>query len=53
MTLHTAIVINGVLGLLIALTVAAVMFFPFTLDRPQDEAALYAFAAPLSADLAA
>jgi hypothetical protein len=29
------------------------MLFPFTLDRRQDEAALYAFAAPLPEDLAA
>ena len=53
MTFHAAILINGVLDLAIVLTVAAVMYVPFTLDRRKHEAALYAFAAPLSEDLAA
>jgi hypothetical protein len=53
MTLHTAILINGVLDLFVVLAVAAVVCIPFTLDRRTHEAALYAFAAPLSEDLAA
>jgi hypothetical protein len=53
MTLHTAILINGILDLGIVLAVAAVMLFPFSLDRRKDEAAVYAFAAPLPEDLAA
>jgi hypothetical protein len=53
MTLHTAILINGILDLGIVLAVAAVMLFPFSLDRRKDEGAVYAFAAPLPEDLAA
>jgi hypothetical protein len=53
MTLHTAILINCILDLGIVLAVAAVMYLPFTLDRRKHEATLYAFAAPLSEDLAA
>jgi hypothetical protein len=53
MTFHTAIIVNGILDLGIVLAVAATMLVPFTLDRRKDEAALYAFAAPLPEDLAA
>ena len=53
MTLHTAIVLNAVLDLGIVLAVAAVMYLPFTFDSRKDEAAVYAFAAPLPEDLAA
>jgi hypothetical protein len=53
MTLHTAILVNGALDLGVVLAVAATMLFPFMLDRRQDEAALYAFAAPLPEELAA
>jgi len=53
MTLHTAILINALLDLGIVLAVAAVMYAPFTFDRRKDEAALYAFAAPLPEELAA
>ena len=52
-TLHTVIVLNAILDLGILLAVAAVMFFPQTLDRGKHEAKLFAFAAPLSEDLAA
>jgi hypothetical protein len=53
MTLHTAILLNAFLDLGIVFAVAAVMYFPFTLERRRHEATLYAFAAPLSEDLAA
>jgi hypothetical protein len=53
MTLHTAILINGILDLGIVLAVAATMLFPFTLDRPKSEAAIYSFASDLPEDLAA
>ena len=53
MTLHTAILINAFLDLGVVLAVAAVLLVPFMLDRHTHEAALYAFAAPLSEDLAA
>ncbi|HJQ75283.1 MAG TPA: hypothetical protein VJ814_10365 [Gaiellaceae bacterium] len=53
MTLHTAILVNGILDLGIVLAVAATMLFPFTLDRRRDEAAIYSFAAPLPEELAA
>jgi len=53
MTLHTAILINAFLDLGIVLAVAGVMYAPFTFDRRKDQAALYAFAAPLSEELAA
>ena len=53
MSLSTAILINGILDLGVVLAVAAIMLVPFTLDRRQDEAAIFSFAAPLSEDLAA
>jgi hypothetical protein len=53
MTLHTAILLNGILDLGIVLALAATMLIPFTLDRRKDEAAVYAFAAPLPEELAA
>ena len=53
MSLSTAILINGVLDLGVLLAVAAIMRAPFTLDRPQSEAAVYSFASDLPADLAA
>ena len=54
MTLHTAILINALLDLGIVLAVAAVMLLPFSLDRRKhEEAAVYAFAAPLPEELAA
>jgi hypothetical protein len=54
MTLHTAIFLNAILdlGIVLALT-AATMMIPPMLDRRQDEAAVYAFAAPLPEELAA
>lgn len=53
MTLHTAILVNTFLGLGIVLAVAATMLVPFALDRRRQEAAVYAFAAPLPEELAA
>jgi hypothetical protein len=53
MTLHTAILINAFLDLGIVLALAAVMLFPFTLDRRERDAAVYAFASPLPEELAA
>jgi hypothetical protein len=53
MSLNTAILLNGILDLGVVLAVAAAMFPPFTLDRRQDEATVYAFAAPLPEELAA
>ena len=53
MTLHTAILINAFLDLGVVLAVAATMLIPHTLDRRTDEAAVYAFTAPLPLDLAA
>lgn len=54
MTLHTAILLNGILDLGIILAVAATMRIPFTLDRGRTrEAHVYAFAAPLPDKLAA
>jgi hypothetical protein len=53
MTLHTAILVNAILDLGIVLAVAAVTLIPFTFDRRKHEAVLYAFAAPLSEELAA
>jgi hypothetical protein len=53
MTLHTAILINALLDLGVVLAVTATMLLPFMLDRKQEEAAVYAFAAPLPLDLAA
>jgi hypothetical protein len=54
MTLDTAIILNAILDLGVVLAVAATMLIPFTLDRRRkDEATVYAFAAPLPAELAA
>ena len=53
MSLHTAILINGILDLGVVLAVAATMLFPFMLDRAKDGAAIYSFAADLPEDLAA
>jgi hypothetical protein len=53
MTLHTAILINGILDLCVVLAVTAVMLVPLTLDRRKHEATLYTLAAPLPEDLAA
>jgi hypothetical protein len=53
MSINTAILINGILDLGIALAVAATMFFPFTLDRRKPDPAIYSFAAPLPQELAA
>jgi len=53
MSLNTAIFLNGILDLGVVLAVAAIIRHPFALDRSQDEAAIYSFAAPLSEDLAA
>lgn len=53
MTLHTAILVNTFLDLGIVLAVAATMLVPFALDRRRQEAAVYAFAAPLPEELAA
>ena len=53
MSTNTAILINAILDLAIVLALAATMLFPFTLDRRKDDAAVYAFAAPLPEDLAA
>lgn len=55
MTLNTAILINAILdlGIVLALALAATMLVPFTLDRRREHATVYAFASPLSEDLAA
>jgi hypothetical protein len=53
MSLTTAIFLNGILDLGVVLAVAGIMSVPFKLDRRKDEAAIYAFAAPLREDLAA
>jgi hypothetical protein len=53
MTLHSAILLNGILDLGIVLALAATMLIPFTLDRRRHEAHLYAFATPLPDELAA
>jgi hypothetical protein len=53
MTLHTAILINVSLDLALIVALAATMLIPFTLDRHKNEGAVYAFAAPLSEELAA
>lgn len=53
MTLDTAILINALLDLAVVLAVAAAMLLPFSLDRREDEAVVYAFAAPLPEELAA
>jgi hypothetical protein len=53
MSHSTAIIINGILDLGVVLAVAAIMLVPFRLNRRKDEATVYAFAAPLSEDLAA
>jgi hypothetical protein len=53
MSINSAILVNGILDLGIVLAVAAMMLVPFTLDRREDDAAVYAFATPLPEDLAA
>jgi hypothetical protein len=53
MSINTAILVNGILDLGIVVAIAATMLFPFTLDRRKQDAAVYAFAAPLPQDLAA
>ena len=53
MSLTTAIFLIGILDLFVVLAVAAIMSVPFKLDRHKDEAAIYAFAAPLPEDIAA
>jgi hypothetical protein len=53
MSLHTAIFLNGLADAGVVLALASTMLLPFRLDRPQDEAAVYAFAAPLPVELAA
>lgn len=53
MSLHTAILVNGILDLAVVLAVAAGMLAPFSLDRRRQEASIYTFAAPLSEELAA
>jgi hypothetical protein len=53
MTLQTAILINAFLDLGVVLAVGAVMLLPFRLDRRKDGAAVYAFAEPFPAELAA
>jgi hypothetical protein len=53
MSFNTVIFLNGIVDLGVVLAVAAIMRHPFTFDRRQDEAAIYAFAAPLTEDLAA
>ena len=53
MSINTAILLNGILDLGVILAVAATMLVPFTLDRRKDDPAVYAFATPLPADLAA
>jgi acyl-coenzyme A synthetase/AMP-(fatty) acid ligase len=53
MSIHTAILMNAILDLGVVLAVAATMLVPFTLDRRRHDAAVYAFATPLSEDLAA
>jgi len=52
-SLSTVIALNGVLDLGIILAVAWIMRVPFTLDRREEKATVYAFAAPLPEDLAA
>ena len=53
MSINTAILLNGILDLGVVLAVAATMLVPFRLDRRKDDPAVYAFATPLPADLAA
>ncbi|HEY2208936.1 MAG TPA: hypothetical protein VGM80_18225 [Gaiellaceae bacterium] len=53
MSLNTAIFLIAILDLGIVLAVAAIMHVPFRLDRREDEAPIYSFAAPLGEDLAA
>jgi hypothetical protein len=53
MSINTAILANGILDLGIVVALAATMLLPFTLDRRKQDAAVYAFAAPLPQDLAA
>ncbi|HZT83918.1 MAG TPA: hypothetical protein VE984_00670 [Gaiellaceae bacterium] len=53
MTLHTAILFNGIVDLGVVLAVTTTMLIPFLLDRHEHEAAIYDFAAPLPVELAA
>jgi hypothetical protein len=53
MSLNTAILLNAILDFGVVVAVAAAMFLPFTLDRPESEARLYSFATPLPEELAA
>jgi hypothetical protein len=53
MSLNHTIVLNAILDLGIVAGLAAVMAFPFTLDRRRDEASIYSFTAPLPEELAA
>ena len=53
MSLSTAILINGILDLGVVVAVAGAMLLPFTLDRREHDATVYAFAAPLPEELAA
>jgi hypothetical protein len=53
MSIHTAILINGILDLGVVLALAATTLASFTLDRQKYGAELYAFASPLREDLAA
>lgn len=51
--MNNVILLNAILDLGIVIAVGATMLVPFTLDRRKDDAAVYAFAAPLPDDLAA
>lgn len=51
--MNNVILLNAILDLGIVSAVAATTLVPFTLDRRKDDAAVYAFAAPLPDDLAA
>ncbi len=53
MTLQTAILSNALLDLAVVLALAATTLLPFSLDRREDEAVVYGFAAPLPEELAA
>jgi hypothetical protein len=53
MSINSAILVNGILDLGVVLAVAATMLVPFTLDRRNDDATVYAFATPLPDDLVA
>ncbi|HLY85299.1 MAG TPA: hypothetical protein VKO84_02125 [Gaiellaceae bacterium] len=53
MSIHTAILVNGILDLGIALAVAATIPILFTFDRTKHEGAIYSFASILPEELAA